>query len=102
MSANRSIGVYKPRSRRAQFADALASFQLWLKDMVLETLRRTVGVLLILFAIVLVGALLSYDSADPSLNVATGRDAGNWLGAAGAFAADFLLELFGVAAFLLP
>ena len=102
MSANRSAGVYQPRSRRAQVTEAIASFQLWLKELVLETFRRTVGVVLILFAIALVGALLSYDSGDPSLNVSTGRDAGNWLGSAGAYAADFLLELFGVAAFLLP
>ena len=48
--------------------------------------------------IAMIAALASYDSADPSFNVATGRDVGNWLGGTGAYASDFLFQMFGLAA----
>src|ERR1700704_1298687 len=101
MSAQRSAGVYQPRSRRGQIADAIASFRDWLRELVAETLRRALGLALVIVGIALIAALASYDSADPSFNVATGRSAGNWLGATGAYAADLLFQMFGVAALAL-
>jgi S-DNA-T family DNA segregation ATPase FtsK/SpoIIIE len=101
MSAQRSAGVYQPRSRRGQIADAIASFRDWLRELVSETLRRALGLVLLLMGIAMIAALASYDSADPSFNVATGRSAGNWLGATGAYAADLLFQMFGVAALAL-
>ena len=98
MSAHRTAGVYQPRSRRGQIADALASFRDWLRNLILEALWRTLGVALIVLAVAMLAALASYDAADPSFNVSTGREAGNWLGASGAYAADLLFEVFGVAA----
>jgi S-DNA-T family DNA segregation ATPase FtsK/SpoIIIE len=98
MSVHRTAGVYHPRSRRGQIADGLASFRDWLRDLILEALRRTLGVALIVLAVAMLAALASYDGADPSFNVSTGREAGNWLGAGGAYAADLLFEIFGVAA----
>jgi S-DNA-T family DNA segregation ATPase FtsK/SpoIIIE len=101
MSTQRSAGVYQPRSRRGQIADAIASFRDWLRDLVAETLRRALGLALVIVAIAMIAALASYDSADPSFNVATGRDAGNWLGATGAYTADLLFQMFGLAALAL-
>jgi S-DNA-T family DNA segregation ATPase FtsK/SpoIIIE len=101
MSANRSTGVYQPRSRRGQIADALASFRDWVRDLVAETLWRSLGLLLLLAGAVIAIALLSYNPADPSLDVATGREPANWLGGAGAYGADLLFQLFGAAAIAL-
>src|ERR1700757_320287 len=69
-------------------------------------LNELIGFLSFVFAILLVLALVSYSPLDPSLNTAaatlTGRPAHNWIGIAGAFVADVVLQLFGVSAFLLP
>jgi len=69
-------------------------------------LNELIGFLVFVFAVLLVLALVSYSPLDPSLNTAAtpqgGRPAHNWIGVVGAFVADLLLQLFGVAAFLLP
>jgi len=98
MSAQRSIGVYQPRSRRGQIADAIASFRVWLKNLVAETLRRVLGLALLILAIAMFTALASFDAADPSLDVATGREPTNWLGTSGAYGAGLLFQIFGIAA----
>ena len=46
-------------------------------------------------------ALASYHGSDPSMNTAAGGPAENWLGLAGAWTADVLLTLFGLAAVLI-
>jgi DNA segregation ATPase FtsK/SpoIIIE, S-DNA-T family len=101
MGANRSIGVYQPRSRRGQIGDAFESFRTWLKNLLSETLWRGCGLALLLVAIAMFMSLLSHDPADPSLNVATEREVTNWLGGLGAYGADLLFQLFGLAAFTL-
>ncbi len=45
-------------------------------------------------------ALLSYSQTDPSLSTAAGDTIGNWMGRAGAFAADIALTGFGLVAIL--
>jgi len=102
MSMHRTVGVYQPRSRRTQFADTVASFRELLFGFVSETLRRSLGLVLMLAALAVVGALVSYDSSDPSLDVATWRSSGNWLGAAGGYGADLLFQSVGVGAFVVP
>src|SRR5258707_2738659 len=101
MSAQRSAGVYQPRSRRGQIADAIASIRDWLRELVAEALLRALGLVLVIVGIAMIAALASYDSDDPSFNVATGRTPGNWLGAMGAHTADLLFQMFGVAALAL-
>ena len=102
MSMHRTVGVYQPRSRRTQFADTVGSIREILFGFVSETLRRTLGLVLMVAALAVVGALVSYDSSDPSLDVATWRSSGNWLGAVGGYGADLLFQSVGVGAFAVP
>ncbi|MBV9339278.1 MAG: DNA translocase FtsK [Acidobacteria bacterium] len=69
-------------------------------------LNELLGFLLCVSALLVFLALTSYSPLDPSLNSASlltgGRVARNWVGIVGAYAADFLLQVFGGGAFLLP
>jgi len=46
--------------------------------------------------------LVSYNPQDPSAHVISNRKASNWIGPIGANVAEWLFQLFGLAAFLLP
>jgi len=69
-------------------------------------LNELIGFLLCVSALLLFLAVASYSPLDPSLNsasVLTGAHAArNWIGVVGAFAADIVLQFFGISAFLLP
>jgi DNA segregation ATPase FtsK/SpoIIIE, S-DNA-T family len=64
------------------------------------SLRRLGGVLLIAVAVALAVALFGFDWRDPSLNQATAHAVRNPAGVGGAYAADLLYQLFGLAAWL--
>ncbi|HEX8256847.1 MAG TPA: DNA translocase FtsK 4TM domain-containing protein [Allosphingosinicella sp.] len=59
------------------------------------------GAGLIAVTLLLLLALVSYRPTDPAFNTAAGGPARNWMGDAGAYAADLLLSLWGPAAGLL-
>jgi S-DNA-T family DNA segregation ATPase FtsK/SpoIIIE len=63
-----------------------------------STVWRVLGGGLLVFAAALLVALAGYDATDPSFDVATGKDAANWLGRTGSFTADFMLRFWGLAA----
>ncbi|SNS22384.1 DNA segregation ATPase FtsK/SpoIIIE, S-DNA-T family [Granulicella rosea] len=69
-------------------------------------LNEILGMTVLVAATLLLLALASYTPSDPSLDTvggyATGRPAHNWTGMLGAYLSDGTLQLFGVAAFLLP
>ncbi|HEX4748765.1 MAG TPA: DNA translocase FtsK 4TM domain-containing protein [Bryobacteraceae bacterium] len=66
-------------------------------------LNEAVGLLLFLLGLAVSLSLLSYSSADPSWNTATGSiRVHNLLGLFGAKWADLLLQVFGISVFLLP
>src|SRR5437667_2257655 len=69
-------------------------------------LNELIGFLLFICAILVFLALASYSPLDPSLNTAASaagpRPTHNWIGLTGAAVADLLLQLNGIAAFLLP
>jgi S-DNA-T family DNA segregation ATPase FtsK/SpoIIIE len=71
-----------------------------------KRLNELTGILLLMLAVLLALALVSYSPLDRSLNTAAnppfGRPAHNWIGLFGAFSADLILQMLGVAAFLLP
>ncbi len=69
-------------------------------------LNELIGFLLIVSAVFLFLALASYSPLDPSFNTAgpspASDPARNWVGMVGAYTSDLLLQVFGIAAFLLP
>ena len=67
-------------------------------------LNEVTGMVLMVAASLLFLALASYRPTDPSFNTvgAMGRPAHNWIGLIGASLSDVLLQLEGVAAFLIP
>ena len=64
------------------------------------------GVVLALFALLIVLALVTYHPADPSLNTsidpATPPLIRNWIGPIGSYSSDMLLQALGLTAFFLP
>src|SRR5688500_15266076 len=74
------------------------------RDSLRESLRRfftrTGGALLLGLSLAGAVALATHNPTDPSLTTAAGGPPANWLGAAGAWASDALLLLFGLGAIL--
>jgi DNA segregation ATPase FtsK/SpoIIIE-like protein len=70
-------------------------------DMLRRRLRELGGLAVVALAILLLVALATWSVQDPSLNHATDARVQNWLGMPGAIAADFLMQLFGLAALAL-
>jgi DNA segregation ATPase FtsK/SpoIIIE, S-DNA-T family len=71
-----------------------------------KRLNELIGFLLITFAVLIALSLISYNPHDVAFNVAAppadGPLARNWIGPVGAYSADFLFQVLGFAAFLLP
>ena len=69
-------------------------------------LNELIGLLMCVSALLLFLALVSYSPLDPSWNTASvlsgSHAARNWIGVVGSFAADLVLQFFGIGAFLLP
>lgn len=73
-------------------------------------LNELIGLLVMAASLLLFLALVSYHPSDPSLNTARGLVHGtetappihNWIGIAGAYLSDLLLQVEGLASFLLP
>src|SRR5215469_7070761 len=94
------MGAYQPRTRRAAIADSIEDFRHAVAHFVATVLVRGSGLLLLIGALAGLIALASYNPADGSLNNATSREALNWLNGPGATAADLLLQLIGLAAYV--
>ncbi len=71
-----------------------------------KRLNELIGFLFIVLAVLVALSLISYSPHDVAFNVsappADGPLAHNWIGPVGAYGADFLFQVFGFAAFLLP
>ena len=69
-------------------------------------LNEIIGLTVLVGAALLLLALATYTPSDPSFNTVgaylTGRPAHNWTGIVGAYLADAMLQMVGVAAFFLP
>ena len=98
-----------PRKRRGSVARPNAHMTIASRAFTPTANRRLnelIGFLMLVFAVLLVLALVSYSPLDPSLNTAStppaSRPAHNWIGVAGAMVSDLGLQLFGVAVFLVP
>ncbi|MGF1606271.1 MAG: DNA translocase FtsK 4TM domain-containing protein [Rhodothalassiaceae bacterium] len=66
-----------------------------------RTAWRGLGLISLAIGLLLAAALISYDRLDPSFTTATDQAVRNWLGAPGAWTADFLLQTLGFATFAL-
>jgi S-DNA-T family DNA segregation ATPase FtsK/SpoIIIE len=71
-----------------------------------KRLNELIGILLLACALLTLLSLASYSPLDRSLNTSAvappGHPTHNWIGLVGAYAADALLQLLGISAFLLP
>ncbi|HJR56113.1 MAG TPA: DNA translocase FtsK 4TM domain-containing protein [Rhizomicrobium sp.] len=94
----KATSVYSPRARGGAMQDAMAEARRAMSRLMRILVYRGAGLLLIAAALAALIALVTYNSADPSINNANGRDAANWMGPFGAVAADLLLQSFGFAA----
>ncbi len=65
-------------------------------------LRKIYGLLLFVFGIVSAIACFSYHSSDVSFNTASTMATKNIMGHFGSYTADILIQLFGIAGFLIP
>ena len=64
--------------------------------------KEAIGIFLVLTSVGIAGALLTYNSQDPSFNSAADLEASNILGTAGAWLADILLQSIGLASYIVP
>ncbi|MBI4851225.1 MAG: DNA translocase FtsK [Acidobacteria bacterium] len=65
--------------------------------------NEIIGIALLAFSLAIMLSLFSYDPQDPAWNVVSTREqAVNWIGTFGAWIADFLFQIFGLSAFLVP
>jgi len=64
--------------------------------------NEVIRIVLVVLGLLILLSLVSYHPLDPSLGVSTGEDQRNWIGTAGADVAWFLLQLFGLVAFVIP
>src|SRR5690242_2598400 len=94
------MGAYQPRARRAKIADSLEDFRQTVAHFLAAVFLRASGLLLLLGALAGLLALATYNPVDASLDNATGRESLNWLQGPGATAADLLLQLIGLAAYV--
>jgi DNA segregation ATPase FtsK/SpoIIIE, S-DNA-T family len=65
-------------------------------------LNELVGLLVLAFAVLLFLSLVSYHPTDPSFNTDGFGPIRNWIGPAGAYTSDLLLQIEGFSAFFLP
>ena len=87
------VSMRTTRSSRSGFDE----FGLHLKDFLLRRTAEIAGVAMLVFAIAMTLALVTWSVQDPSINHATSGPVHNWLGRPGALMADLAMQLFGVA-----
>src|SRR5271169_2614570 len=98
-----------PTKRRGTVARPIANMTVLARAFAPTANRRLnelIGFLVLIFAALLVLALVSYSPLDPSLDTAAtppaSRPSHNWIGMFGAVTSDVALQILGVAAFLVP
>lgn len=79
----------------SKWQDRLFAMRDRLVDWLTNRLIELGGLLLIAIVVGLCLAIISYSPFDPSLNVASNTPVENWLGLAGAYASDLVLQIIG-------
>jgi DNA segregation ATPase FtsK/SpoIIIE, S-DNA-T family len=72
------------------------------RDFLRRRMMELVGAVIAVLGVLLLMAIFTFNAADPSLNHATGTAPANLMGLPGAYAADLLLQTFGLAICLVP
>lgn len=90
-------GFNRPRAKAAPKRPPL--FPREVRESLQRTFWRLWGLAVVIFAGMVSTALLTYAPTDPSLNTATHQAVRNALGVPGAYAADVLIQAFGLAGF---
>jgi len=65
-------------------------------------LNELIGLLVLASAVLLFLSLVSWHPTDPSLNTVSSGPVRNWIGPAGSYLSDGMLQIEGIAAFILP
>ena len=73
-----------------------------IKDFALKRLIELIGILILIFAILIFAALISYSPNDPNFIYPKNQDINNILGVNGSIGADFLLQSIGLISYFLP
>jgi len=100
ISTNRQVGMRTVRRSTSPAQDLSLAARYFMKRRAFDL----VGIALIVFAITMAIALITWSVSDPSLTHATDGRISNWLGAPGAVISDMAMQLFGLGsvAWLLP
>ena len=72
------------------------------RDFLRRRMMELVGAALATAGVLLLMAIFTFNTADPSLNHATGMAPANLMGLPGAYISDLLLQTFGLAIVLVP
>ena len=73
-----------------------------IRDFALKRLIELIGILILIFAILIFAALISYSPNDPNFIYPKNQDINNILGVNGSIGADFLLQSIGLISYFLP
>ncbi|HVT96768.1 MAG TPA: DNA translocase FtsK 4TM domain-containing protein, partial [Acidobacteriaceae bacterium] len=65
-------------------------------------LNELIGLLVLASAVLLFLSLVSWHPSDPSLNTVGSGRVHNWIGPAGSYLSDIMLQIEGISAFILP
>ena len=72
------------------------------RDFLRRRMMEMVGAAIAVLGVLLLMSIFTFNTADPSLNHATGNAPANVMGLPGAYASDLLLQTFGLAIVLVP
>src|SRR5471030_2175245 len=72
------------------------------RDFLRRRMMELVGAVIAVMGVMLLMAIFTFNTADPSLNHATGVAPANLIGLPGAYVSDLLLQTFGLAIVLVP
>jgi S-DNA-T family DNA segregation ATPase FtsK/SpoIIIE len=72
------------------------------RDFLRRRMMELVGAAIAVLGVLLLMSIFTFNTADPSLNHATGNAPANVMGLPGAYASDLLLQTFGLAIVLVP
>lgn len=98
------VSMAKPRSKKKKPTQKPPLLPAAVSAFCWRRVHEATGALFFILGALILIALITYDSGDPSWNTGTGNDAPlkNWVGISGAYVADGLWQTLGLASLCLP